>query len=359
MSQEKKADQTEKPTAKRLKDARKDGDIHQSQDLSKTFLLLVWVGLFALLMDYIFSQVYSVFHLSFIEIANTKASNNPNLIQSGAAAVEALINSLLPLLLVASALGIFISFIQIGVVFAPKKLIPKLEHINPIGGLKRIFSQRNLIEFLKSIFKTVLLICIILFILYAFLADILRLPMGSTEAVLATYWQVTKYVFGFSIFAFLFVSILDAFYQRHDYIKNLMMSRSDIKKEQKDMEGDPEIKGKRRQLHQEWSENNVLSSVRKANVVVTNPTHYAVALYYQKDETDLPIVIAKGEDWLAQRIKQVAEEEGIPVMENVSLARGLYADIKENQHITREYFKAVAEVLKWAEDIRKNAEQSA
>ncbi len=131
-----------------------------------------------------------------------------------------------------------------------------------------------------------------------------------------------------------------------------MMSKRDIKQEHKDSEGDPMVKGQRKQLHQEWSQENQLSSVRRSSVVVTNPTHIAVALLYDADETELPMVVAKGEDDFAQRIKQAAEEAGVPIMQNVELARGLYRDIETHKFITEEFFDAVAEVLQWAEEVR-------
>ena len=216
MAQEKKADQTEKPTPKKLKDARKEGDIHQSQDLTKTFLLLVWLGLIALLMDYIAEHLFSVFQLAFINVPQVDRHQPLELVNLSLEAASHLFYALLPMLVVSAVMGTFISFMQAGVVFAPKKVLPKIEHINPVSGLKKIFSQRNLVEFVKSVVKTLILAAIIIAIVYSLLADILILPQGSISAVFATYWQAVLYVLGFSIFVFFFVAILDAFYQRYD-----------------------------------------------------------------------------------------------------------------------------------------------
>lgn len=131
------------------------------------------------------------------------------------------------------------------------------------------------------------------------------------------------------------------------------MSHRDIRQEHKNSEGDPMLKSKRRQLHQEWSQENMLGSVRNANVVVTNPTHYAVAIYYEKGKTDLPMVTAKGEDHLARLIREAAQEAGVPIMENVDLARALYRDIAVEHYISNEFFEAVAQLLHWAESVKR------
>ena len=149
--------------------------------------------------------------------------------------------------------------------------------------------------------------------------------------------------------------MLDAIYQRHAYLKDMKMSRRDIRQETKSNEGDPQIKGRRRQLHREWAQQNMLQAVRRSSAVVTNPTHIAVALHYEPEETELPVVTAKGEGAEAQLIREAAEEAGVPVMENVALARGLYEKIAVDGYITSEFFEAAAHVLRWAASI--NAER--
>jgi type III secretion protein U len=146
--------------------------------------------------------------------------------------------------------------------------------------------------------------------------------------------------------------------QHFNYIKKLRMSRRDIKQEYREDEGDPYIKQRRKQLHFEWAQQNMLSGARRANVIVTNPTHLAIALYYEKGETVVPIVTAKGEDYMAQLIREVAEEEGIPIMRNVDLARALYAEVELDDYIPRDLFEAVAQVLIWAREVRAERERA-
>jgi len=268
-------------------------------------------------------------------------------------ATTGLLKTTVPFIAGAAVVGTVVEFFQVGVVLAPKRLMPKLEHLNPVDGLKKIFSKENFIEVLKSILKTVVLFMIFIVVLKAFAYDYMILPMGSTQAMIATYWQGLRMLLITVIGVFLFIAILDVVYQRHVFIKNMMMSLRDIKQEMKDSEGDPMLKGQRKQLHQEWSQQNSFEAVRQADAVVVNPTHIAVALYYDADETGIPLVVAKGEGYMAQQIREVAEEAGVPILQNIDLARGLYREIQENTYITPDYFEAVAEVLKWAEETRE------
>ena len=199
----------------------------------------------------------------------------------------------------------------------------------------------------------VALIAIGYIVLRGMMEWLLKLPFAPPEAMGAAFWHGVKWIAVWTIAVFFFVSALDAWYQKFSYTKKLRMSRRDIRQEVKENEGDPYVKQRRRQLHQEWAQQNMLSAVRKSNVVVTNPTHIAVALQYEPGETDLPVVVAKGEGHFAELIKKTAEEEGIPILQNVPLARGLNEHVQIDDYIGNEFFDAVAEVLHWAENVRR------
>lgn len=354
MAKEKGADQTEQPTHKRLKDARKDGEVHRSQDLSRTFLLLLWLLMFWLLATYLFNQIDRVFSQVLSQIPNTTSFND--IVDSIHLSIDAFTKIMLPFVLVAAIVGLALEALQVGGVFAPKRMVPKLERLNPAEGIKRMISKEHLVEVLKAVFKTAALITIVVLVVKALLSEYLLLVYGPVTAILPTHWRTILWAISGTVFVFFFISVLDVIYQRHVFIKNLMMSRRDIKDEQKDSEGDPMMKNQRRQLHQEWSQQNSLAAVRKSNVVVVNPTHYAVALYYEQGETDLPMVVAKGEGYMARQIRQIAEEENIPIMRHVDLAQGLYRNIEEDCYISSDFFSAVAEVLYWAENVRQEEE---
>lgn len=351
MAKEKGADQTEKPTSKRLKDARKEGEVHRSQDLSKTAALLLWLLLFWLLAAYVYRQLVQLFEHVLQSIPS--AGRMDTVLDAAFLGGETWMKVIAPFVIVAALVGLAMEALQVGPVFAPKRIVPKLERLNPAEGVKRMFSKENLVEVLKAVVKTAALLLIVIVVTKALLPDYLMLMQGTVSAIIPTHWHTLVWVISAVVFIFFFVSVLDVVYQKHVFTKNLMMSRRDIKDEQKNSEGDPMIKNQRRQLHQEWSQQNALAAVRKSNVVVVNPTHYAVALYYEQGETELPMVVAKGEGYMARQIRQIAEEENIPIMRHVELAQGLYRTIELDCYISSDFFKAVAEVLYWAENVRE------
>jgi len=342
-------DKTEKPTAKRLKDARKDGDVHKSRELSSTVQVLVWLVMAWLLMPFVFKRLQTLFATALSAIHDPTESAMRGLLFAG---METMVWICAPLLLFAAGAGLFTEFLQVGSIVALKKVKPDLSKLNPAEGIKRIFSQENLVEVIKSIVKTTALVGILVWVVFSLLRQYLALPFGQVQDIGEAHWAGLLRIGIWVIFIFFFVSAMDAFYQRFAYMKKLRMSRRDIRQELKDSEGDPYVKGRRKQLHQEWAQRNMLAGVRQANVVVTNPTHVAVALTYEPGETDLPVVVAKGEDYEAQLIRNAAEEAGVPILQNVALARGLNEKIEIEDYITSEFFEAVAELLRWAEEVR-------
>ena len=351
---EKSGDQTEKPTEKKVRDSREEGNVHRSEDLTKSVLILVWLALFFLLGHFLYTRVEAVMADSLQYISHPQDAPLFGLLYNGLAHF---LVAVIPFILAAAFLSLLVDFLQVGPLLAVKKVQPKMSHLNPIEGTKKKFSGKNMVEVAKSIFKTATLLAILLIVLFTSLNMMLDLPHGSGPDVLEAYWHVVKWIGIWVVIIFFFVSVLDAVYQRHAFIKELMMSRRDIRQEQKDTQGDAQMKNQRQSLHKEWGEQNMLSSVRESNVVVTNPTHIAIALYYDAEETDLPVVSAKGEDYEARLIRDEAEAHGIPVMQDISLARGLYDDIPLDDYISSEFFDAVAQVLHWAETVRE-ADQS-
>lgn len=349
MAQQKGADQTERPTPKRLKDARKDGEVSKSRELTSTVLVLVWLAVFWMLLPWMASRLVALFESLFVAVGRP---DQISAAQFSALALETVLWLTIPLLGLALLAGLAIEFLQVGGLFVPKRVQPKLSHLDPVQGIKRMFTLENLVELLKSVLKTVALLAILAWVLSRLFDQYLKLPYGDVDDLAAAMWSGIKWTGIWVVFVFFFVSVLDSVYQRGLFIKNLKMSRRDIRQETKDSEGDPMVKGKRRQLHQEWSQQNTLSAVRQSSVVVTNPTHIAVALRYQPGDTELPVVMAKGEDYDAELIREAAREAGVPIMENVDLARGLNERLAVDDYITSEFFEAVAEVLRWAENLK-------
>jgi type III secretion YscU/HrpY family protein len=345
-------DKTEKPTPKKLKDARKKGDVAKSKDVSSTGVMVLWVVLLGVGLYYIIDRFAAL-----ISITMSQAGKNADfkflLSAVGKESLDTLIELTALLIIPAAVIGTLIEFLQAGPVMTFDKIIPKMEHINPASGLKRMFSMDNLVEVIKSIAKTALLFVIGWLILRTWIPDLVKLPHTMTDHIGTTFWGMLLSLLLWSIGIFLFIAILDAGYQRFSYIKKLRMSMRDIKQEHKENEGDPMIKQQRRQAHQEWSQQSAAEAAGSANVIVVNPTHLAVALDYDREKTPVPTVSAKGEDLVARAMRESAQDNHVPILRNVELARSLYADTKEGDIIPSELFDVMAEVILWAKQVRK------
>jgi type III secretion protein U len=344
------ADKTEQPTPKKIKDARKEGNVAKSRELTSTVLVLGWLVGGWVMMGFMWGKLRALFEASLQAITQPF---DDSLRELGHVAFDALLWMSLPLLALALFLGVLVEFLQVGPIATLKKITPKLDKLNPAEGIKKMFSMDNLVELVKSVSKSAALIFIGGFVLWGMMPALLRLPSSPPAAIGSAIWYALLRIGIWTIFVFFFVSVLDAWYQKFSYTKQLRMSRRDIRQEVKENEGDPYIKSRRRQLHQEWSQQNMLSAVRGSNVVVTNPTHIAIALQYEHGVDDLPVVVAKGEDGVAALIRKTAEEAGVPILQNVQLARGLNEKVVLDNYIGSEFFDAVAEVLHWAEGMRR------
>jgi len=347
---------TEKPTPKRLRDARiKEGQVSKSKDLTSTVALLAWLVLFWLMMPLIYGQLVAVSDLALGSIGKPFSDVVWQVLQAG---LSAFVTVTLSLVVVAACAAVAAELVQVGGLYATKRVTPDLNRINAAEGVKRMFSEENVVEVIKSFFKTAAIVGICTLVLFGQLDSLLKLPSaGPAAAVGLAFWEYVQVVGIIVIMVFAMISVLDVAYQRFALLKRLRMTRQEIKRELKDTEGDPFVKARRRQLHTEWAQRNIVQAVKTSNVLVTNPTHLAVALTYEPDETVVPVVSAKGEDHVARMMVDAAEEASVPVMRNIDLARGLYrAEIDE--YVPVEYFEAVAEVLSWADSVRKNQFQA-
>lgn len=310
--------------------------------------MMVWLLLLSLGGGMVIDQVV---YFSKAALGDLSQLTHYQLISVAYEALKTVLWALIPPVLVAALSGLLVERAQVGAVFAVDKLVPKPEVLNPAEGMKKLVSVDKLVDAGKAVVKAIVVIWAVFLVLYDSLPEYLVLDGLNSASVVPLLWHSILRISGMVLFVFLFISLFDVLYQKYSYTKNLRMSLRDIKQEQKEQNGDPALKSQRKQLHQQWMQQGALDNVRKANVVVTNPIHFAVALRYEPGETDLPIVVAKGQELLAREIRTLAEEAGVPVMENISLARGLFADIELDHYITSEYFELVAEVLRWAHEV--------
>ena len=342
-------DKTEKPTPKKLQDARKKGDIAKSKDITSTAGMLVILMLAAVALPLLGEQMAALVRASFEVMQEPFELAMPRLgRQAGMTLLLVVGLVVVPVALV----GALVEFIQAGPVMSTEKLKPKMENMNPAKGLKRMFSMDNLVELLKSILKTAVVGTIAWLVMRKVLPELPLLVSGRPENVGAALWQTTWLLLAWAGGSFVLVSAMDLAWQRFSYMKKMRMSMRDIRQEMKDAEGDPHLKGQRKQLQQEWAQQGANHAAADAHVLVVNPTHVAIAIAYDRETCPVPTVTAKGQDDDALAMRQAAQEAGVPVLRNIELARSLLADAETGDIVPAELFDIIATVILWAQDVR-------
>jgi flagellar biosynthetic protein FlhB len=344
------AEKTEQPTAKKLDDARKEGQVAKSQEVATAFSLL---ALFIILrfvygfMGEIFSNTFQYVYNSIPNVARTYDGYLP-IAYISSLVIHAMLTLLLlcaPFFIVGFSVALICDFVQVGFKPTTKPLQPKLSKLNPISGMKKIFSTRKVFELAKSILK----LGIMAIVIVSFFS-------GRKESLFLLYDIPLKQAIGLMgnliidlglriAAAYMIIAFADLIYQRRKFNKDMMMTKQEVKDEFKNSEGNPEVKGAQKRRMMQASQRRMMQNLPKADVVITNPTHYAVAIKYDANEADAPMVVAKGADYLAQRIKDIAKENDVEIVENKPLARMLYANVEVGELVPPELYKAVAEVL--------------
>jgi len=337
-------EKTEKATPKKRQDTRKKGQVAKSQDLTGAVVLLA--SFFSLLMfgSSFKERLVGLFKDIFLNRLTMDLSINNVM----SLAVEYGIDILLllaPVFLTVVVMALAANLMQVGFMLTGESLKPKFSKLDPIKGFKNIFSVRSLVEFAKSILKLVIIGFLVYQTLRGAIADIGKLSEVNIEKTFHFVASLTM-TLGLKIGAALFVmAALDFLYQKYEFEKSIRMSKQDIKDEYKKMEGDPLIKGKIRERQRRMAMQRMMQEVPKADVVITNPTHFAVALKYEGSNMEAPQIVAKGQDFVALRIKEIAKENGVITMENKPLARALFQRSEIGDSIPADLFQAVAEVL--------------
>ncbi len=338
-------EKTEQPTGKKLEDARKEGNVPQSKEITIAVTLVVSFFSLKLLYPLVQTQVMSVLtdqigNVSGIQRLSISDLQDMYIKYSLRYAIAAF-----PLLLIVGFAGAVITLAQTRLLVNFKSLKPKFDRMNPVQGIKKLFSLKGLIEVLKSVLKIILLIGIIYITIRDKLNIMPKLIDSTIEDVALFTANVISDIIIKVLIAFLAIAVGDYFYQRFQYIKNLRMTKQEVKEEYKNIEGDPQIKGRIKQKQREMANRRMLQDVPSADVVIKNPTHFAVALKYDREKQGAPLVIAKGQDNLALKIIETAEKNEVAVVENIPLARALYAAVDIGMEIPKEFYNPVAEVL--------------
>lgn len=338
------SEKTEEATPKKLRDARKRGEVPRSRDLTSALVLLALVGAGVAWAADAVSRLEVMLRqvLGWIEGGQALGSGQVLRFALGAGARIAG-----PFLAVAFLCAALVGFLQVGPLLSFEAVMPKLERLDPIKGAKNLVAQKQWVEFAKTLLKFVVVGAVAYSVLRSHLRSVVGLVGQDAQAVIGSVGAILKALFlrvGGVMAAF---AIADVFYQRWRFQQDQKMSKDEVKREYKDAEGDPHAKHEREQMHREIVEHDVLEGVRSADVLVVNPEHLAIALRYDEEEHEAPEIVAKGADHLAQKMKDAAREAGVPIMRDVPLARSLF-DLELGEEVPEPLFDAVAVVLKAA-----------
>lgn len=343
-------EKTEPATQKKLDDARKEGKVAKSKDLTQGIELLVLFLLIKIFVSYMGERFMALFDSTLGRMAEFMAVNQKQVSMQafGTLIDTAIIEMFLiswPFLVFGFIVTFIVTVYQVGWKVSLKPMEPKLSKFNPINGFKRIFSKDSLFELLKSVVK----IGVIAYVAYTNVVDeadnlFVLYEIQLNQAIALVGNIILEFGIEISII-FIVIGLVDYFYQKWKFAEDMKMTKQEVKDEFKNTEGDPQIKGRIRQKMREASQRRMMQDVPKADVVITNPTHFAVAIKYDAEVSKAPIVVAKGEDYLAQKIKEVARENNVEIVENKPLARMLYHNVEIGAEIPPELYQAVAEVL--------------
>lgn len=343
-------EKTEPATEKKKQDARKEGNVAKSKEIENAFSLMALFIMLKIGLGFLGERMVGIFALTYGDIGEyiKNYDNHVNFTDFMALFTKSLLQLILvlaPIFLIAFMVSFVCDVAQVKWSPTAKPLQPKFSKLDPIKGFKKIFSKNALVELVKSILKIAIIAIVVYSYLKKNLVGLFLLYDNTLNSGIALAGNLVINMGLRVSIAYLIIAFADYAYQRWKYNDDLKMTKQEVKDEFKQQEGDPQIKGKIRQKMREASQRRMMQDLPKADVVITNPTHYAVAILYDAEKYNAPVVIAKGEDYLAQKIKEVARENSIEIVENKPLARMLYANVEVGEVIPPELYQAVAEVL--------------
>ncbi|MEO1938063.1 MAG: flagellar biosynthesis protein FlhB [Sulfurimonas sp.] len=345
------AEKTEEPTPKKIEDARKEGNVPKSQDASGVVTLFVAILALLMLFPFMAKHMFLLFsyYFSLIGMELTKV----DMLDIALVTIREFLLMVLPLALAVAVAGVIAAFAQFGFLFTTKAIMPDFKKINPIKGMKNLFSLKKLIEGIKITFKSFTTLGVGFIFFFYFITELPTVALFGLHDQLI--WLKDKaIIISLVMLLIIFVfAVIDIIIVRKQYFDGLKMSKQEIKDEMKNMEGDPLVKSRIRQLQMEASRKRMMAEVPNADVVITNPTHYAVAIKYDQEKAHAPVVIAKGVDNIAQQIKKIARENHVHIVQNPPLARSLYNEVEIDKTIPESLFAAVAEVLAYVYKMNK------
>lgn len=338
-------DRSEKPTPKKLADARKKGQVAQSREIPSAMILMTALAVFYFGGQAMASRMTDLMRLSFRSLDGGWIHNIASVDLMSGWLFDQTLSILLPMMAALLIIGIIANVAQFGFNFKEDLMVPDFKKINPLSGIKNLVSLKALVELLKSIIKIGFVGLIAYLVVRKELVTIPSLIHAEVAETAAYMGQVAFQIAFFVCLGLIVLAAADFAYQRWQHQKNLMMTKQEIKEERKQSDGDPQVKSRIRSMQMEMAQRRMMAAIPSADVVITNPTHFAIAIKFDAKTMDAPLVVAKGADFMAQRIREIARQHDVPLVENKPLARALYGATEIGEMIPAELYRAVAEVL--------------
>ncbi|MGO3344995.1 MAG: flagellar biosynthesis protein FlhB [Marinomonas sp.] len=345
------SEKTESASSKKLEDARKKGNLPRSKDLSSALLLIIAAATIYGTGAYLAQDLEKVFRFNFV-IDREDIFHYGRMIFHLYSSIVSVMNSMVVMMAILAVAGIIGSIGLGGLNFAWEPLLPKLSKMNPITGLKRMFSVQSLVELLKSIAKVALVGAVATMVIYHFLEETLGLTFQSIQLAIAHGVSMVIWSFVFIALALALIAAIDVPFQIWTHKEKLKMTKQEVKDEYKQQEGDPQVKGRIRQLQQQAAMNRMMTDVPEADVIITNPSHFSVALKYDQDGGKAPVMLAKGADFIALKIREVGNHYDIPVIQSPALTRAIFHHTEIGEEIPQGLFQAVAQLLAYVYQLK-------
>lgn len=350
-------EKSEQPSARRLEQARRKGQVAISKELAPLLVLFGGMGMITIYgpVAWHHLQEHSRYWL---EQAGTLSLTPEHVHAMAMLITEQVFVPLIPFSLLLIGIGIAAVLMQTGPLWVEEALRLSWSKINPANGLKRVLSLRGVVELVKSLGKVAIVAVLVTLIIRIDLSTIVQLPGHRLGAAIAAIWESAGKIVVWAGLCLLALAVADVLYQRWQFLRDMRMTKQEVKEEARDVEGDPLVRSRRLSLQRERTRQRMIQGVKQADVVITNPTHVAVALRYDAATMEAPTVLAKGAGVIAQKIKEIARHAGVPIVENRSLAHGLYRTVKVGQAIPVDLYRAAAEVLAYVYRLKQEQERA-
>jgi len=353
MAEQQGQEKTEAPTEKKRRESREEGQVAFSKELSSAALLAGIVLTLVATSPFILDSFRELMTNIFRQMASADELSVNSIYTLSGEIITTMLPAFTPFLTVIVLVAIFAAVGQVGIQITFKAIVPKFSKLSPLTGIKRLFSSQSLADFLKSMAKLIIVGFVGYLTYMDKISELNGLSVSTPEAILKYNFTVVAEVAGKIVLALVAIAIFDYFYQRWHHEQQMMMTKQEVKEETKQTEGDPQLKARIRQIQREMSNARMMQEVPKADALIVNPTHFSVAVLYDRDIMAAPEVTAKGVDHMALRMRTIARENNVPILERPELARDLYANVEIGEDIPERFYKAIAEILAFVYRLRK------